>query len=215
VLNESEFFIFDADGTLVKSREFYRGLLKKILDLNSNSLLHQFYLTILQEKYCPKSVLILWKKLNFLIYEISEKLEKPPRLFEGVREFLEKLSGDQVKMFVSTAGSKSLRIEQKLKRLGILDFFEKVSGREFSKEEAIISFAKHLGIEQSKFCKKTVFVSDGLEDMLLAQRLGIYGIGITSTFNTKMLKKFGAKKIINNFEELIELYTKNLLKEVN
>ena len=214
MLDKLEFLIFDADGTLIESRDFYRGVLKKISDLSSNSLLHQFYLTILQEEFCPKSVLILWKKLNILIYEISEKLEGPPKLFKGVREFLEKLSEDRVKIFVSTAGSKSLIIEQKLERLGILNFFEKVSGREFSKEEAIISFAEYLGIEQSKFCKKAVFVSDGLEDMLLTQQLGIYGIGITSTFNAKMLKKFGAKKIINNFEELIELYTKNLLKEI-
>jgi phosphoglycolate phosphatase-like HAD superfamily hydrolase len=205
MMNERKYVIFDADGTLEKSREFFRRVLRKILDLSSNSLLRQFYLTILQEKYCPKLVLTLWKKLNFLIYEISEKLEGPPRLFKGVREFLEKLSENQVKMFVSTTGSKSLRAEQKLEKLGILNFFAMVSGREFSKEEAIISFAKHLGIEQSKFCKEAFFVSDGLEDMLLAQRLGIYGIGITNTFNSELLKRFGAKKIIDNFEELIEL----------
>jgi len=207
VLNKKgKFVIFDADGTLIDSREFYRGVLKKISDLNSSSLLRKFYLTILQKEFCPKLVLILWKKLNIFIYEISEKLEGPPRLFKGVREFLEKLSENQVKMFVSTSGSKSLRIEQKLERLGILDFFEKVSGREFSKEEAIVSFAKHLGIEQSKFCKKAVFVSDGLEDMRLARRLGIRVIiGITNTFSARMLKKFGAEKVINNFKELAEL----------
>jgi len=206
LLNELKIVIFDADGTLAKSRKFYRRALKKILDLSSNSLLRQFYLTILQEEYCPKIVLTLWKKLNFLIYEISEKLEGPPRLFKGVREFLEKLSENQVKMFVSTTGSKSLRAEQKLQKLGILNFFEKVSGREFSKEEAIISFARHLGIEYSKFCKEAFFISDGLEDMLLAQRLGICGIGITNTFSSRMLKKFGAKEVVSSFGELINLY---------
>lgn len=204
--------IFDADGTLMEGREFCRRLLKKILDLNSNSLLRQFYLTILQEKYCPKLVLILWKKLNILIYEISEKIERPPRLFEGVREFLEKMSENEVKMFVSTAGSKSLRIEQKLQKLGILNFFDMVLGREFTKEEHISLFAEHLGIKQNKFCKETLLISDGLEDMYLAWRLKIYPIGISSTFDAFLLKKFGAKKVFVNFKELAELYSKNLLK---
>ncbi|TFB09099.1 HAD family phosphatase [Candidatus Atribacteria bacterium MT.SAG.1] len=207
MLDKPKFVIFDADGTLIESREFCRCFLKKILDLSSNSLLRQFYLTILQEEYCPKLVLILWKKLNILIYEISEKLEGPPRLFKGVREFLEKLSENQVKMFVSTAGSKSLKIEQKLEKLGILDFFELALGREFSKKEHISLFAKYLGIEQSKFCKEVFLISDGLEDMRLA-RLDIYTLGITNTFDAEMLKKFGAKKVITDFKKLTKLYEK-------
>lgn len=199
------FAIIDIDGTLIESRKFYRRALKKILDLNYNSLLRQFYLTILQEEYCPKLVLILWKKLNSLIYEIFEKFEKSPGLFKGAREFLEKLSENQVKMFVSTAGSDSLRTEEKLEKLGILNFFEKVSGRELSKEEDINLFAEYLGIKRSEFCQKAFLIGDGIEDMLLARRLGIYGIGITNTFNAELLMEFGAKKVVTNFEELAEL----------
>jgi len=202
-----KFAVFDFDGTLVENMKILRYFFKKILNLNPNSFLGKFFISmlILREKFCPKLVLILWEKLNILIYEIFNKIEKSFSLFDGVRKFLEKLSKNQVKMFVVTAGSKSLKVKQKLEKLKVLSFFEKVSGREISKEEAIILFAKHVGIGPNDFYKKAFFVSDGLKDMFIAKKLGMFGVGITNTFDAKKLKVFGAKRVVASFKELEKL----------
>jgi len=202
-----KFVVFDLDGTLIRNTRAPRYVFKKIFSLNPDFLLGRFFISrlILREKYCPKLILILWEKLNILVYEIFDKLEKSFYLFEGVKEILEKLSENQVKMFLITAGSKSLKAERKLEKLGILNFFEKVSGRELAKEKAIVLFAEYVGINLNHFCKKASFISDGLRDMFIARRFGIYGIGVTNTFSAKMLKKFGAKKVISSFKELKKL----------
>ncbi len=214
MLDEIESVILDIDGTLVNSKEFYRRTLKKVLNSNYNFFFRRFYLAILKEEHYQKLVLALWEKLNILIYEIFDKLEKSPPLFRGVRQFLEKLSENEVKVFASTAGSKSLKVEQKLEKLGILDFFEKVLGREVAKAEHAYLFARYLNMDVREFSRHAIYIGDELMDMILAKKFGIYGIGITNTFSDRMLREFGAKMVINNFEELTELYTKNLLKEI-
>lgn len=214
MLNKPKFVVLDIDGTLINSKKFYRRTLKKVLNSNHNFFFRQFYLAILKEEHCQKLVLALWEKLNILIYEIFDKLEKSPPLFRGVRQFLEKLSENEVKVFASTAGSKSLKVKQKLEKLEILDFFEKVLGREIAKAEHTYLFAKYLNMDVREFSRHAIYVGDEPMDMILAKKFGIYGIGITNTFSDRMLREFGAKRVVANFEELIELYPKILLKEI-
>lgn len=204
MLKDSRFVIVDIDGTLFDSEKRYRKILRKVLNSNPNSFLSQFYFATLEGNR-PGSIFGLREKLNNLTYVFFEKIDtKRPELFRGAREFLEKLREDEIKIFAST-GSTIKRAERMMKGAKIFSFFELVLGRELPKAKHISIFANHLGLSIAKFSFNALYLGDEPIDMILAKRFGIYRIGITNTFDAEMLKKFGAEKVINNFEELIEL----------
>lgn len=204
MLKNFRFAIFDVDGTLFDSEKRYRQILRRVLNSTPNSFLSQLYFSSLEESRSG-SIFGLRKKLNNLTYAFFEAIDsKRPKLFKGAREFLEKLSEDNIKIFASS-GSTIERTERMMKRAGILKFFELVLGREIPKARHIPIFAKHLKMNLAKFSFDAFYLGDEPGDMVVAKRLGVYGIGINNTFNAELLRKFGAKKVVTNFEELAEL----------
>jgi phosphoglycolate phosphatase-like HAD superfamily hydrolase len=196
--------ILDLDGTIFDSKKVYRKVLKRALNSSSDSFLSQFYFSTLEEN-CSKSILGLREKLDNLIYVFFEQIDvQKPKMFKGAKEFLEKLNESNIKIFAST-GSTIGKAERMMKKADIFKFFELVLGREIPKVKHICFFAKHLNMGVREFSHQAIYIGDEPMDMILAKRFGIYGIGITNTCSSQLLKKFGAEKIINNFKELIEI----------
>ena len=199
------FAIIDVDGTIFDNKKVYRKILKRVLNSNSDSFLSQFYFASLEGSR-PGSIFWLRKKLNNLTYAFFEKIDiKRPKIFKGARKFLEKLNESNIKIFAST-GSTIERIKRMMKRAKIFSFFELILGREILKAEHICLFAKHLNMDVSEFSRQVIYIGDEPTDMILAKKFGAYGIGITNTFSSRLLREFGAKKIISDFKELINLY---------
>ena len=198
---ESKIVVFDIDGTLLDTQKFLRWILEKCLGSNSDSFLSQIYFISLEENP-PKSVLGL---INSLTYNLFDRIDsKRPKMFEGAKEFLEQLRENEVKIFGSTRSS-SFRMKRILEKLQIFEFFELVLGKEFPKTKHIPIFANYLKLDINEFSSNALYIGDEIGDMILAERFGLYGIGITNTFSRPVLEKFGAKKTIANFKELTKL----------
>ena len=196
--------ILDIDGSVFDSKKIYRKILKRALNSGPDSFLNQFYFSTLEENR-SKSILGLRERLDNLIYVFFEQIDvRKPKMFKGVREFLEKLNESNIKIFAST-GSTIGKAAKMMKKADISQFFELILGREIPKVKHISFFAKYLNMSVREFSRQAIYIGDEPIDMILAKRFGIYGIGITNTFSSQLLEKFGAEKIVNNFKELIEL----------
>jgi len=201
LLIKPKIVVFDIDGTLLDSQKFLRWILEKCLGSNHDSFFSQIYFMSLEENP-PKSVLGL---INSLTYNLFDRIDsKRPKMFEGTKEFLEQLRENEVKIFGSTRSS-SFRMKRILKELQIFEFFELILGKEFPKTKHIPIFADYLGVNINEFSSNAYLFGDEIGDMVLAERFGLYGIGITNTFSRPVLEKFGARKTITNFKELTKL----------
>ena len=66
-------------------------------------------------------------------------------------------------------------------------------------------FAKCRGIPLKEFLKNSFLVSDGPNDMTLAQKAGIFAIGITNTVSADKLKSAGADLVVSDIGKLANL----------
>jgi len=208
VLIKSKIVVFDIDGTLLDSQKLLRWILEKCLGSNPDSFFSQLYFISLEENP-SKSV---FGVMNSLTYNLFDRIDsKRPKMFKGAKEFLEQLRKNEVKIFGSTRSS-SFRMKRILEELQIFEFFELVLGKEFPKTKHIPIFAEHLGLNINEFSSNACLFGDEIGDMIFAERFGLREIvAIINTFSAQMLKKFGAKKVIRSFEELMEF--KKSIKE--
>jgi phosphoglycolate phosphatase-like HAD superfamily hydrolase len=151
---------------------------------------------------------VMIAKLNkefFSLRDNSPKWQNAP-LFPGVKKLLKTLHKNGVKNFISS-GSNTDEITFRLKKMGILEYFDLVLGAEKipKSQKHIDIFANFCGLSLQKFASSAFYASDGPNDMTLAQKAGIYAIGITHTVSDAKLKSAGANLTISNFEKLTKL----------
>ncbi|MDP3057625.1 MAG: HAD family phosphatase [bacterium] len=216
-----KFGIFDVDGALfdnmplcadaffeiIKNFNFSESLeeMRKIyLETNGMNLNDQFKLFF--DKNGVKYDDALITKLNknfFSLRDNSLEWQNAP-LFAGTESLIKTLRANGIKNFVSS-GSNTDEVIFRLKKAGILEYFELVLGAEKTPKglEHYAEFAQYCHENIKNFAAKAFLVSDGPNDMALAQKAGIFAIGITNTVSADKLKSAGANLVIKDFNELL------------
>lgn len=216
-----KFGIFDVDGTLFDNVEIMIDAFWKIIkkydlpeteirkiytETNGMNLNDQFKLVF--NKYGIKYDNALIKKLNKKIFALRDNCiewQNAP-LFPDTESLLKALRENNVQLFISS-GSNTDEVIFRLKKAKIKKYFELIMGAEKIPKGSkhIELFANFCGLSPQKFASQAFLVSDGPNDMALAQKAGIFAFGITNTVSVKKLKSSGAKLAINNFKELTNL----------
>jgi len=202
-----QFGIFDWDGTLANSKEFFRKIMGLISRFNNPDLLYMLSsCTVFQRLPLLKNYEKLAVRLDRLFFDLSDFTDrKKVKIYRGAREVLEDLSKNGVRLFVSTV-SKTHSTAERLSRLGLLQCFTMILGADIlPKKEHPSRFAEFSGKDLKDFCENSFWVGDTTHDMILAKSFGIYPIGITNTLPLEILKEAGAEKVIKEWEELPDL----------
>ncbi|MCR6546215.1 HAD family hydrolase [Dehalobacterium formicoaceticum] len=189
-----KYAIFDLDGTLIDSMEFWGKLGNEILAYyeivppeNLSEILMpmntQQMAEYLKEKFSlPLSVQeIIW----FVHKKVEEKYKHEIPLKPNVREFLEKLKSDKVKMGIATANDYSTTRDVLL-RLGIgnhFDFILTCSDVGYSKESPQIYYAaaEKLGCHP----KEAVVFEDCLTCIKTAKNAGFCVVGVADKYSVQ------------------------------
>lgn len=212
----------DIDGTLLDSMPAYEYAFCETLranfsipkeesikfyDCTAGTPLPEQYRQILKKRNEIFNEKII-QKLCLEFFEIAEKEET--RAYKEAREFLEKLSGQGLKIF-ATSGANTKNLRKCLAKTGLIRYFSAIIGSDKipkRNKRHIECFAKICGMPLEEFCSMAFYVGDGPMDMKIAKECGIYAIGITNTVSKESLITAGAKIIIENLKELTEEETK-------
>ena len=204
------FAVMDAERTLLDNKGFQGQMIKWYASLKLPGLLYISSCTLFSYFFRKVPFLKRYEKLgtrlDWAIYDLFEITDNRVEIYKGEKQALEELYENGVKLFVTTRGTKS-KTEKKLREFGILQLFELVLGaKRIPKSKHIASFASHMGIPLGEFVRRCFYLGDGVYDMYLAKRYKIPEIiGITNTLKAKILIEAGAKKVINNWGELLKV----------
>lgn len=201
-LKEFDLAIVDFDGTLVDSEKLYRFLLRKFLF--SNHLLFKLYFGTFRKNIADLQVCSQGEFKNF-VYSLAEFIEtKKPIFFKGVKDFLTELKRRRIKIFLTTRSS-TRRTKRILKDNKLFYFFELILPGEIPKREHLYIIKKYNRLSARQFSKRAFYLGDEPMDMYLAKQHHLFGVGITNTFNSPVLKKYGAKLTIANIKKLTKI----------
>lgn len=216
-----KFGIFDVDGTIfdnmplcadaflmtIKNFTLPQKETRKIyLETNGMNLNDQFKLVFEKYKILHNKTLITKLNKEFFALRDNRKAWQNAPLFPGFKSLFKKLKRKRITLFISS-GSNTNEIISRLKKTKIFAFFDLVLGAEKIPKGAkhISRFANFCGLSRQKFASQTFFISDGPNDMKLAQSAGLFSIGITNTVIANRLKAAGANKVIKKADELLNI----------
>ncbi len=130
--------------------------------------------------------------------------DKAIKVFPNVKETLDNLKARGIAILAST-GSRTGEIEALFAKFDLPFDFIMGSDKILKGDQHIAIFAEHFSLPKNDFCRQAAFVGDGTVDMEIANRNKIYSIGITNSIPAAPLLAAGAKAIITNFNEVLEL----------
>lgn len=214
---DKKYAIFDLDGTLVSSMEYWSNIVNEYISLNS--LDYKFDISIMKKdniytmtleeltKYLVEDI-----KVPFTIVEMLQGFDNlmekhyinDIKLKDGVIEYLDKLYNNNVKMCVASSTNKDL-IKICLKNKKIDKYFDFIlSCREVGKGKTnpliYNSCAERLGAKNNEIA---VF-EDSYSAMITAKNAGFYVVAVydkMSDNRAEDAKKF-ADEFIDSFENL-------------
>lgn len=207
--------VFDVDGTLVESTEFWNNLARnylKSLDIEVKDDLNQVLQTLtvkdgilyIKEEYSldktPELIREEMDVMLFKFYSIDAQL-KPYAL-----ELLKLLKGKGVKVAIATLTEEDL-IEVMLERLGIREYFQFIqtpTNSGIGKDDP--AFYKLIAERLNVTPQETVFFEDSLYAMIPAKECGMIVIGVEDKASLKdqdTIKEI-SERYIKNFSEFIE-----------
>lgn len=137
-------------------------------------------------------------ELSDRIWKEVVKLKIVP--FKEIPSELKRLKKAGWKIFLSTDNPQWVA-EKLVDTVGLQNCFDGVLARNpASKEHKVIEhirqLAQRFGIPQSKIGKHFVYLGDSKSEMENARKIGITGIGRTTSYSARAMKKAGAKFII-------------------
>jgi len=150
-------YIFRALGMEPISKELYR----KEITVHYMKFWH---------KYVPE---VTKEKQNELYLEGMKTIESP-RLFEGVKEFLESLKDKRIRLFVVSADTIET-LHPEMKSQGVYDFFEEIYDDQMIKTGAI----KRLVSKYSLNKEETLYVGDTTGDVDSGKEAGVRTVGVS------------------------------------
>lgn len=216
-----KFGIIDVDGTIFDNMEICADAFIEIIKefslpkkevrkiyLETNGMNLNDQLRLIFDKYGVQYNNALINKFNKEFFDLRDSWEKwlNAPLFPDIELFLKNLRENGVKIFVSS-GSNTDEVIFRLKKVEIFEYFELVLGAEKTPKglKHYAEFAQYCHENIKDFAAKAFLVSDGPNDMALAQKTGIFAIGITNTVSADKLKSASADLVIKGFNELKKL----------
>lgn len=209
-----KFAIFDLDGTLLESMEAWNSLGKNFLSkrgikvpdnlkeiIKSMTLIEaaEYFQTAFKIDLCLKDIL---KEMSIIM---EEKYKNELELKPYVKEYLEKLKNDGVKMCIASATPLNM-IEIALKRLNIFEYFEFISscdevGVGKNKPDIFYYAAKKLKAEPSEI----VVYEDADFALITAKEANFYTVGVYDKYFHDKRKNIEliSNLYIESFKELL------------
>ncbi len=208
-------FIFDADGTLFDTMDFYEDFAPRYVrslgfepEDNLREQIRSFTIRecceLLKEKYSLSKTV---DEINDdMAYMLAKLYGKDVTLKDGVLEFLQYAKQKGIKMCVGTATAKHL-VEMSLKALGIADMFEFVltcSDVGASKRHPKIydECAKRLGFE-----KRDVVVFEDAHHAIVTAKNALYRV-VAVRENTEL-------KFLDTIKENSDIYVESMMDLIN
>ncbi|MHA1917708.1 MAG: HAD family hydrolase [Candidatus Ranarchaeia archaeon] len=212
--------IFDLDGTLVEFILDFKKIKKTIIDflelmnlpienLDSNmqttNLISEMILILKDKGYSDEYV----EKIQISIYDLIEIFEweaaGKTNLLPDVEETLYKLKEKYELILFTNVPNRVAKYT--LDRFNLMEVFSKIYGR-----DDVPSMKPHKeGIEYNiqkndLDLEKTLMVGDSSIDIIPANKIGLFTVGITTGKSPKeVLTNSGAKKVLSSINELSEL----------
>ena len=197
--------IFDLDGTLVDSREWWKGLAEEFLRSQGVEELPDSLLSQIKTMTIPESAALFIR-----IFGISGTVSSVAEEMNGLmdRHYREDISLKEkgVRMCVASATSKEL-VEACLKRLGAADYFEAFLscedvGAGKTHPDIYLEAAQRMGAKP----KDTAVYEDALYAAETAKKAGFYVVGVydensCKTAEEKKRLEDVSDEIIENWEE--------------
>lgn len=207
-------FIFDLDGTLLDSDKMIIDTFKHLYDIYNNGIypsedyMHSFSgppIKITLKREFPnideKELLDTYGSISLLYYKDNIKL------FPNVKEMIENLKKNNIKVAVVTSKSKD-KVEYTFKLLNIEDLFDYVVSVNDVNNPKPSPEGVFKVMDKFKIFNKDdiVYIGDSQIDYLTAKN-ALIKFGLVSFSNRKLEKGCTPNYIINNFD--------NILKDIN
>lgn len=207
--------VFDVDGTLVESTEFWNNLAKNYLlslDIKAKDDLNQVLQTLtvkdgiiyIKEEYgLDKPPELIREEMDVMLFKFYSS---EVQLKDGAMELLNILKEKGVKIAIATLTEENL-IEVMLKRLEIREYFQFIqtpTNSGIGKDDP--AFYKLIAERLNVTPQEAVFFEDSLYAMISAKECGMIVIGVedkASLGNSSQIKAL-ADGYIKNFSEFIE-----------
>ncbi len=217
-LSKIKAFIFDLDGTLVKSAIDFHRLKQETLqhlrelsietgDLSENMKTYEIVSHLREREMqgkleLPYSLVLaeiasVWDRVEL---ENVDRTEKIP----GVDEALRLIRNRGGRVGVITRGCRTYAIEA-LRRVQLLSFIDTILARDDTEEskpspEPLLMAMSILGVE----AHETIMVGDTVEDAVCAQRAGVFFIGVSTRLSDQAaLMELGNVKIFESLRGLL------------
>ena len=140
-----------------------------------------------------------------LIEELSLSDDVPYTALPNVPETLSYLKHKDYKLGIATVDNFTATVTS-LKKTGIFDCFDYLGTGEESKPKPDTYLADKFCSQCDIKANEILIVGDGINDMLFAENVGAYFIGIdTSSDNTSVFKENGHKSV-SNIIEIIDVF---------
>lgn len=222
--SQVEYFIFDRDGTIFDSQAIYTQTF--VESLNKNFGIDQeesrnYYLETFGKHLGAQFKEAVFKFAGQKIE--SSELEqafwdqvkaKPAKLLPGATETLKSLKEMGYKIAIWTNARADV-LELKTKELGLDPFVdfqisEAIGGGAETKGPVLFQkIAAHFGVAPEILARKAIVIGDGVRDIEAGISCNVQTIGVTTgTATEEQLRKAGARLVIHQLPELLDILKK-------
>ena len=209
---DKRFVIFDMDGTLIDSMGFWRNLASEYLCSKGITLVPEEILRKIKPMTMSESAALFQEVFGLsgdVEAEINDMMDEHYRndipLKDGVRDYLEMLRGQGVRMCVASATAEQL-MESCLSRLGIRDYFAFLLSCETVGAGKSSPLVYHESAKRLQANPDEIAVyEDALYAVQTAKNAGYYVIGVYdegAAKNWEAVRKI-ADEVIINWEDLL------------
>lgn len=205
-------FVFDWDGTLIDSTGHIIGAMQAAAKELQLAVLSDAAVQNIIGLGLPEAILALYPelddaarhelKLGYSNHYIALN-EKPPELFTGVADTLDRLKGEGHLLAVAT-GKNRRGLQRVLGQLDMLDFFHATRCADETRSKPHPQMLHELLVELATPAELAVMIGDTEYDLAMAQAAGVACIGVDyGAHHADRLLQYAPDMILSSFSDLL------------